>query len=144
MKRFLICVALVTVPMAAFSAAPVVKPGQWSLTTKMEMTGMPMQIPPTTVTICITKEDAENGAGTVPKGRGDCKVSDFKLDGNKATWTMDCTSPRGGTTHATGEATYSAESYSGKINMKMKSPKGDETEVHSTFEGKRISDTCSK
>lgn len=142
MKRFLICAAVTIVPMAAFAASPV-KPGEWSITSHMEMTGMPMQIPPTTVTICITKEDAEKAEATVPKGRGDCKVADFKMEGNKASWTMDCTSPRGGKTHAVGQATYNSDSYSGKMDIKTSGPNG-EHEIHSTFEGKRISETCSK
>lgn len=143
MKKMILSAAILALPIAAFAAAPV-KPGEWKITTQSEMVGAPMQMPPVTTTICITKEDAEKAESTVPKGRGDCKVLDFKVEGNKATWKMDCTTKRGGKMTGVGEATYSGDSYSGKYDMKMSGgPQGD-MEIKSTFQGTRISDSCTK
>ena len=142
-KLLLFAAAIVALPVVAFADSKV-KAGQWQITTKTEMTGSPVQIPPVTTTVCITKEEAEKPESIVPKQRGNCKMVDYKIDGNKATWTMECTTQRGGTMTGTGEVTYSSDSYDGKMHMTMKgSPHGDMT-IDSTFSGKHISDTCSK
>src|SRR3954468_9757427 len=76
--------------------------GKWEVTTEMSMQGTPAgMMPPTTVTQCITKEEAADPQKAVPQppaGRGgppsDCKMSDYKADGNKVTYTMACTTPQ--------------------------------------------------
>ena len=143
MKKLIFCVGIVALPMTAFAASPVVKPGEWKITTQTEMPGAPMQIPPTTISICITKEDAEKPEASLPKGRGDCKMLDYKLEGNKASWKMDCTSPHGGKISGTGNVTYSSESYEGSMHMKITSPRGEQ-EILTKFEGKRVSESCTK
>ena len=75
--------------------------GNWEVTMTMEMAGMPqgMSMPPIKTTQCITPEEAKDPAKSVPQrpaGRGgaanpdDCKVSDYKQDGNKVSWAMKC------------------------------------------------------
>ena len=61
------------------------------------MPGVNMQMPPTKTTTCITKEEAADPQKQVPQGGGaptDCKVSDYKVDGNKVTYKVTCTSPQ--------------------------------------------------
>src|SRR5436190_10225406 len=70
--------------------------GKWEVTTEMEMAGMPMKMPPMVTTQCITKEDADDPQKAIPKGRGrggeepTCKMEDYKIEGNKVTYTMKC------------------------------------------------------
>ena len=93
--------------------------GRWEVKIEMEMPGMPMKMPPMTTTQCITKEQAEDPQRTVPQpGRGaqsDCKVSDYKVAGNKVTWSMKCEGPEA--MSGTGEITYGENTYEGVMKM---------------------------
>ncbi|MGA7615134.1 MAG: DUF3617 family protein [Thermoanaerobaculia bacterium] len=121
---FLAVSALVLLPLSASAADhPNMKPGKWEVTTKMEMEGMPMAMPPVTVTHCYKQEDIENPEKSLPKGsnQGDCKMLDYKLDGNKVTWKVECTGKQKVT--GSGEVVYSGDSYEGTMNMEMEQHK---------------------
>ena len=92
--------------------------GRWEVKTEMEMPGMPMKMPAMTTTQCITKEQAEDPQRSVPQGRGapnNCKVSDYKVTGNKVTWSMKCEGPDA--MSGTGEITYGENTYDGVMKM---------------------------
>jgi hypothetical protein len=98
--------------------------GKWEVTTEMEMPGMPMKMPPAVSTQCITKEEAADPQKAVPKGRvgrgGDdpnCKVADYKIDGNKVTYTMKCEGAQPMT--MTGEMIYGDNTYTSTQKMNM-------------------------
>jgi hypothetical protein len=114
--------------------------GRWDVTMEMEMPGMPMKIPPVKTVQCITKEQADDPNQSVPKGQpgkdGDCKVSDYKVAGNKVTWTMTCTGKNAMT--STGEMTYAGDSYTGVMKTKT-----GEMEMTMKYTGKRLGD-CAK
>jgi hypothetical protein len=96
---------------------PPQKPGKWRLTIQMEMPGMPMKMPPITRDICVTEDDINDPQKAVPNDpKNPCKVSDYKVDGNKVSWTVDC--PKQKTT-GTGEMTFADESYTGWTKFKM-------------------------
>ena len=42
------------------------KPGKWKVTMEMEMTGMPMKMPPMSFEICLTEEDLKDPSKAVP------------------------------------------------------------------------------
>jgi hypothetical protein len=93
------------------------KAGKWRLTIEMEMAGMPMKIPPITRDICVTEEDAKDPQKAVPNDpKSGCKINDYKVEGNKVSWTIDC--PKQKTT-GSGEITYTENSYSGWTKMKV-------------------------
>jgi len=102
--------------------------GNWEVTMTMDMPGMPqgMNMPPFKTTQCITPEEAKDPNKTIPQrpaGRGgasnpnDCKVSDYKEEGNRITWSMKCegAQPMSGT----GEFVYAGDSYTGTMKMDM-------------------------
>lgn len=64
---------------------------RWEVTSKMSMEGMPMAMPARSVKICSAKEWKE------PPGAADerrkCTTSDFRWEGNKATWKTVCAGP---------------------------------------------------
>ena len=98
--------------------------GKWELTTEMDIPGMPMKMPPVVSTQCITKEEANDPLKVVPKGRGgrsgedqNCKVADYKIDGNKVTYTMKCEGPQPMT--MTGETVYGDNMYTSTQKMEM-------------------------
>jgi len=104
----------------AHAAAPNMKEGLWEITTKMEMPGMPVGMPPQVMQQCFTRNDLEDPRKTVPSGGpGDssCQMTDYKMQGNTATWNMAC---RGeGAMTGSGSITYGGTSYTGANRMTM-------------------------
>jgi hypothetical protein len=134
--------------LALFAAAVVLaqsgmRPGQWEVTTQMQMPNMPagFQMPAMKMTQCVTPEQAKDPANTVPRqagrgrgGKDDCKVSDLKTTGNTVTWSIACTSPDKVT--GTGEMTLAGDdSYSSTMKMVMA-----QGEMTMKATGKRIGD----
>ena len=110
--------------------------GRWEVITEMEMPGMPMKMPPMTTTQCITKEQVEDPQRSVPQGRGapnNCKVSDYKVAGNKVTWSMKCEGPEA--MSGTGEITYGENTYDGVMKMERQGQT-----MTMKYTGKRLGD----
>lgn len=113
------------------------KPGKWQIKMEMEMPGMPFKMPPITHTMCLTAEDLADPEKSVPKSdpKQKCTISDYKVDGNTVTWSMDC--PKDKMT-GTGTFTYSGDTYTGTMDMKK-----DEQEMHMKYSGKWMGE-CTK
>jgi len=132
-------VAGVVLSLTAYAQGPR-RDGLWEVKTEMQMENMPMAMPPTTSQQCITPADANDPSKTTPqRGRGgrgasDCKVSDYKIDGNKVTWTMKCEGAQPMT--GNGELVYAADSYTGTMKMDM-AGRGSMT---MKYTGKRLGD----
>lgn len=114
--------------------------GNWEISMKMEMPGMPMEMPPIKVTQCVTQAQLKDPQSAIPKGiqegNSDCKVSEYKLSGTTATWKMVCTKPQAMT--GTGEIAYAGETYKGKVVLDMNG-----TMMNMSFDAKRLGD-CTK
>jgi hypothetical protein len=126
------------VPLAMPAAADPSKmqPGLWEITSEVDMPGMPMKLPPQTMQHCYTAADLEQGKNAVPQSQqSNCKVTDYKIDGNTATWEMECTGPT--PMHGTGTMTTDATSYSGSMHSVMQGPNGN-TEMTTHWHAKRI------
>lgn len=138
MKRIGHLIALAMLPANAI-ASPNMQPGMWEITTKMEMAGMEGMpaMPPQTIRQCIKRADVQNGTATVPKGDPKCEMKNYKVQGNTATWQVECKgeNPMSGT----GTVTYSGNSYSGKTQFSMKE-EGQTMTMSHAFNGKRIGD----
>ena len=124
----------------AFAQGPR-RDGLWEIKTEMQMEGMPMTMPPMTSQQCITPAEANDPNKSTPQGRGrggqDCKMSEYKIDGNKVTWSMKCEGAQA--MSGTGEIVYSADAYTGTMKMEM-SGRGT---VTMKYTGKRLGD-CTK
>ena len=121
MLRKLIAISVVLLTSFSISIAgsePNMQEGKWEITTKTEMVGMSMSMPPMTRTQCLTKKDF------VPQDSQqgqECKITKTKVDGNTVTWTVKC-SGQGGELTGTGRMTYSGSSFKGTIEMTMTQP----------------------
>ena len=94
------------------------KPGKWSISTQMEMPGLPIKMPPIKYEMCLTEEDMKDPQKSVPNDpKSDCKVGNYKLDGNTMSWTFECPKQK---TKGEGTVTYTDdhESYTGTMHMK--------------------------
>jgi hypothetical protein len=114
MKKFVIVVlSILALPIATF-AADTMREGYWELVSTMEMPGMPMKIPPTTMKHCYTREDVKDPQKTISTDKN-CTVTDFKQSGNKITWKMKCTGKNAGT--FSGETILKGDSYDSTMMM---------------------------
>jgi hypothetical protein len=137
--------ALLAVLVACAAAFPAAaqgprRDGKWEVKMEMDMPGMPAGMPPMSSTQCITPEEAKDPQKAMPQGRGgannNCKISDYKADGSKVSWSMKCDPPQ--EMSGTGEFTYGADSYTGIMKMN----RGGQT-ITMKYTGKRIGD-CDK
>jgi hypothetical protein len=107
---------LFTGPVApALADAPNMKDGLWEITIKMEMAGMPMEMPEMTHTQCITKDNAV--PDTSPPDQK-CKMINNQIKGDTVTWEMECDTPQG-PAHTKGTVTYSGDTFAGTVDMNM-------------------------
>ncbi|HYO75743.1 MAG TPA: DUF3617 domain-containing protein [Thermoanaerobaculia bacterium] len=112
------------------------KPGKWQVKVQMEIPGMPFQMPPVTTNVCLTAEDLADPQKAVPNDpKSKCTISDYKVEGNKVTWSMDCPKDK---TKGTGEITFTDSSYTGTMDMTI----GDQ-QMKSKYSGKWMGE-CSK
>lgn len=82
----------------------------WETTSQLVLEGMPMSMPARKLKICKSAEWNQ----PPPGGDSSCVTSDFRRDGNKATWRLECSGemPMVGT----GEMTFDSDgSYTGAI-----------------------------
>jgi Protein of unknown function (DUF3617) len=132
--------ALACGPVAAqvgYKADPQGKDELWDVTSKMEMPGMPMAMPPQTRRVCVEKG---NDAGTIPKNDG-CMVVDTKRVGNKFTYRMECKKGKDDYV-ATGESTSGANGYQGTMRMAGKM-EGQSMEMSMEYSGTRVGNCTS-
>ncbi len=142
MNKFL-AAALIAVPALTLAAdKPDMTEGLWEITSKVNMPGMPMQMPAHTMQHCFTKEDIAKGDKTVPQGQPDqkCNMVDRKMSGNKFTYKMVCTGKNKMT--MTGEVIYSKTSYRGSSQMDMVQ-NGQPMRMNTEYSARRLSD-CRK
>ncbi|MBI5015995.1 MAG: DUF3617 family protein [Deltaproteobacteria bacterium] len=119
------------VPTMLLAAESGIKEGMWEITTKMEMPGMPIQMPETTIKHCYTKEDVKDTGKTIPKGDGDCRITDLKQSGNKVTWKMKCKGGQAGS--GEGEMVFKGDSYEGTMKVQAEG-----TTMTTRYKGRRI------
>lgn len=133
-------VAAVLLPVHAHAAAPNMKEGLWEITVRTEMQGMPGAMPPQTVQQCITQKELADPSKTTPGTQGDkrCKITDYKMQGNTASWKTACE----GELTGSGTMTYAGNSYTGMQAMSMKH-EGKTLNMTVNFTGRHLGD-CKK
>lgn len=102
---------------------------KYRVSSKMEMAGMPFAMPAQTSEICGQKNAA--GESLVPKQKN-CTVHDYRVTGNKSSFSMECTGKDAMT--GTGEfEMLGADGYRGKMTMDAEGQ-----QMVMNFEGKRL------
>jgi hypothetical protein len=96
----------------------------WEVTSKMSMEGLPMEMPAHTGKVCAAKNWTKPPAGDNPQQK--CTRSDYKMVGDKVTWTDNCVAPtmtgkgeitRQGNDAYTGSIVYASEQ--GNMTIKL-------------------------
>ena len=111
--------------------------GLWEITSKMEIPGMPMQMPARKHTQCLTKENMLNSM--VPQKQDqdhECKITDTEISGNTVTWVMKCSGEDA--MEVTGKTTYHGDTFEGTITMITNDPKEGKMTMINHISGRRI------
>ena len=137
MKKVVLLSIFVLLVFAAplLAAPPNMQPGNWEITTKIQIEGVPFPMPPMKMNHCYTKQDLEDNSKTLPSGSGkknDCEVKDMKVMGNSATWNIVCKDGSKGT----GEITYQGTTYDSTMKMTTK----DGSKSTTNIKAKRLGD----
>ena len=111
--------------------------GQWEITAKSEMEGMPVSMPAQKVSICIDKANTESGRPPIIADKS-CSFSDYKASQGEASWKMHCTGQMEMT--GTGHIKFTDNEYSGSSEMVMDAGEGSSMKMKQVFSAKRLGD----
>jgi hypothetical protein len=131
--------ALIILWASAAAAGPNMQEGKWEITSKVEMKGMPMEMPAVKTSVCLNSKDV---VPQKPEKNQDCKMISNKIEGSTVTWVMQCRDKNGDTIDSTGRITYKGASFDGAVEMDMSGKHGKQ-HMSQKMSGRRIGD-CTK
>ena len=122
----------------AYAAMPNMKEGLWEMAVKMEMAGMPADMPSHTAQRCMSAKDFADPRKATPesaRGADQCEVSNYRMQGNTATWNMACkgSDPMTGS----GAMSFEGDRYTGINRMSMKQG-GQTTQMTMNYAGRYL------
>jgi len=134
-SSFRIALASGTVVLSGLALAA---PGEyWEITSKMEMPGMPMAMPATTLKICLPLGGERDPRHTADKN---CVVSDVVNSGNKTSWKMRC-DHNGDIMNGSGEMTGTRDNAEGVMRLSGTSG-GKKFDMTNSYKNRRIGGSC--
>jgi ABC-type oligopeptide transport system substrate-binding subunit len=96
-----------------------IKEGTWEITSQVEMSAMPVKIPPVKVKQCFTKQSM------TPEQilrNNNCQMQKMDVNNNSVTWEMSC-QQQGMQMTGRGHLVYQKTSFSGNFDMTMEGGK---------------------
>jgi hypothetical protein len=91
-------------------------------------------------THCVNKKAATDPTKLLPESNAkDCKISDYKVEGNKLSWSMACEGAQPVTAKVQFVYDASGETYEGEADMNT-SRGGIPTDIIMKYSGKRMGD----
>src|SRR3954452_6924172 len=93
LRNIVLSAIVCSLALPVMAADPIAKAGKSESTFQVEMPNMPMKMPPHTMSVCVTKEQAENAENLIPKTgdkRGGCSYTDVKVEATTVSWKMTC------------------------------------------------------
>ncbi len=135
---FLGLLAALFLAVSSANAAPNMHPGQWEITTTIEMVGMPMQMPAVKTTQCLTRDDLIPKETSGSNVQRPCKVKNTKIDGNTVSWDMACSDKN--QTSGQGVVTYHGDTFEGTIRMVSTLSSKKKLQMILHLKGKRVGD----
>lgn len=107
-----------------------IKEGKWSIKTTTVIAGMPFQMPPMTITQCMSKKDI------VPqqqnKQENGCEMVKQKINGSTVEWELSCKDSK-----SVGSITYKHDTFTGEVKAETSTPNGS-MKMTSKMSGKYI------
>jgi Protein of unknown function (DUF3617) len=118
------------------------RPGEYEMTTQMQMEGMNREIPPTTFRHCFSADDVKDWRRIAQENQrksSDCEIKDMKTSGNHVSWSMTCKSGAKGTA----EVEHRADGYDMTMNMETPGGSRGPMKMKMRTTAKRVGD-CGK
>ena len=88
------------------------KEGLWEITSKVEMPGMPKDMPASTMRQCMTKKDTAPAPAS-KDGSTECTKKEQKISGDTVTYAMECKNKDGSIVDVKGKMTFKGSSFDG-------------------------------
>lgn len=133
MKKTLLLLSALA-PLSALASDPgAMRPGQYEYTMKMEIPGMPFQMPPTVTKHCVTPEEVKKDQSYQSQSK-DCKTENFKQMGSKVSYDFTCTGKTPSTGHY--DLTVGPTGFEGTGTTDM----GDGQQMKQKWSAKRLGD----
>ena len=133
--------ACLLLPVGSIAAEFDMNAGKWEFTTTLTMPMLP-QPQVTTMTECVTEEEAKQDPMADLVDDGNCKILNRKVQGSSLSFDMEC-NQQGMVTRGKGQFTTKGDTASGSIEMTMDMPEmpnmpaGPMT-MNTSWQGKRI------
>lgn len=121
----------------ATGASAEMREGLWEITSKAEMKGMQMQMPPNTVKQCITKNDAVPKPDKQDKSQ-ECAIKNQRMSGDTVTYAMECKGKDGTIVNVSGKMTYKGNAFDGVSDTTIKSKGQGTMQMTSKMSGKYL------
>jgi len=112
----------------------------WEVTQKMEMPGMPMAMPASTVKVCLPKGGESDPRQSMRDPQSKCEITDLVAKGDKTTWKVRC-DQNGEIMTGSGEVTSSPSAYQGVMHLVGNSG-GMAINMTQHYQGKKIGGSC--
>jgi hypothetical protein len=144
LKTLLCASAIVGAALAGGRAAvaadhPNIQPGNWEITSSMEMPGMPMP-PARPMTHCIKPDEIKDNQSFADsmqaRNKGKCKISDVKFESDKLSYSFACDSGASGTS----EIVFGGTTYEGTTRMTVPGRGNGPMTMTNHFKAKRVGD----
>jgi hypothetical protein len=131
----LVASLLLTATLAPLAAAqPDIQEGEWEITTRIEMPGLPFALPPMKSSTCLTKESMV----PPPEKKGqECTMKEMQSKGNEVAWKMECKESTS-TMHGSGRIIYTNDSFSGTIELNMQDAGGKTQPMNQQLNGRHV------
>lgn len=107
-----------------------IKEGKWSITTDTSIEGMPFQMPPVTITQCLTQENYMPQQQN--QNESDCKIINQKVHNSVVSWEMQCPD-----SHAFTKISYKHDTFDGTMQMQS-NQEGGSMKISASMHGKYI------
>lgn len=110
--------ALMAMAIAAPEGAPsppAMEAGLWEVTSRLEVPASPVQEAVQTSRHCYTREELQDPSKLIPRAPQECEIIGYRLAGNRATWSVECSGPKpmvGGGEMILGKVAYAANLWS--------------------------------
>jgi hypothetical protein len=131
---FLATPALATTP-APGPTTPVRTEGLYRVTVAIEIPGSPMTLPPVTVEHCCRGDEV---VPRTPHDQG-CEQKELRREGTTVHYRLTCDNERG-LGELRGSITYTAEGYTGAVDMTLKDRRGRDRTMKQTMSAVRLGD----
>jgi len=129
-KKICLILGMLFIFVSVSFGGPLFNEGLWEITSKMEMPGMPVPMPPITYTQCLTDHDP------VPRQQSEssqCRVKNIETKGNTVSWEMVCDSNQS-EVKSSGKITYKGDRFNGVVIMEIP----EQGEMRMIMTGRRI------